>query len=61
KADSNVLVNKGKIKFSIFGLSLQSTSDIKGDMTYIGPQCYEKNNKKSDIYNLGFLLWEISS
>ncbi|CAJ0647225.1 4976_t:CDS:2 [Entrophospora sp. SA101] len=62
---SNILkfygITKGKIKFSIFGLSLQSTSDIKGDMTYIGPQCYEKNNKKSDIYNLGFLLWEISS
>ncbi|CAJ0871870.1 10643_t:CDS:2, partial [Entrophospora sp. SA101] len=33
---------------------------IKGDTTYIDPQGYENNNKKLDIYSLGFLLWEIS-
>ncbi|CAJ0853157.1 8663_t:CDS:2 [Entrophospora sp. SA101] len=47
-----------KIKISIFGSSL--ISDIKGDTTYIDPQGYENNNKKLDIYSLGFLLWEIS-
>ncbi|CAJ0646450.1 9867_t:CDS:2 [Entrophospora sp. SA101] len=59
---SNILkfygITKGKIKISIFGSSL--ISDIKGDTTYIDPQGYENNNKKLDIYSLGFLLWEIS-
>ena len=51
------------------GLSKQldenSNSMQLGMATYIDPQCFIKNdykrNKKSDIYSLGVLFWEISS
>jgi len=40
-------------------------SEIRGIHGYIEPQCYKnrryKRNKKSDIYSLGVLIWEISS
>src|SRR5436189_1753052 len=51
------------------GLSKQldenSNSMQLGMAIYIDPQCFIKNdykrNKKSDIYSLGVLFWEISS
>ncbi|CAG8440517.1 4204_t:CDS:2 [Funneliformis caledonium] len=68
---SNILVNKGEIKISDFGLSKHlgemssAISDVKGDIAYIEPQCLSnpehKRNVKSDIYSVGVLLWEISS
>ena len=53
-----------------FGLSkylaeIKSNSIILGMPAYIEPQCFINNNykrnKKSDIYSLGVLFWEISS
>ena len=53
-----------------FGLSKNlaeqtSNSKVHGIHGYIEPQCYKnrryKRNKKSDIYSLGVLFWEISS
>src|SRR5688572_6812783 len=54
-----------------FGLSKQltveSTSNPKvyGMLEYVDPQCYKIDNyvrnKKTDIYSLGVLLWEITS
>ena len=53
-----------------FGLSKEeslttSNSKIHGMAAYIDPQCYlqdkYKRNKKSDIFSLGMILWEISS
>ena len=49
-----------------FGLSrrLAEVSDsIYGMVAYVDPQCLKgkKANKKSDVYSVGVLLWEISS
>ena len=51
------------------GLSKQLDEDSNSTSfektAYIEPQCYKINNyvrdKKSDIYSLGVLLWEITS
>jgi serine/threonine protein kinase len=53
------------------GLSKQLNADITSSSTvygmpaYVDPQCYKNDNyirdKKSDIYSLGVLLWEITS
>ena len=52
------------------GLSKQETesnssSIVFGMPAYVEPQCYKmkfyKRDKKSDIYSLGVLLWELSS
>lgn len=53
------------------GLSKQLNADITSSSTvygmpaYVDPQCYKSDNyirdKKSDIYSLGVLLWEITS
>jgi serine/threonine protein kinase len=60
------------IKLADFGLSkrieessnLQSTN-LYGKIPYIDPKSFSnqdyKLNKKSDIYSIGVLLWEISS
>ncbi|KAF0475777.1 kinase-like protein [Gigaspora margarita] len=68
----NVLIHRGQIKITDFSLtkqidevSLSSKSNIHGMLAYIDPEClfvpkYERN-KKSDIYSLGVILWEISS
>ena len=57
------------IKLADFGLSrrLNEVSDsnkyILGKISYIDPQHFKKQkaNKKSDVYSVGVLLWEISS
>ncbi|RIB24279.1 kinase-like domain-containing protein [Gigaspora rosea] len=67
----NILVHKGRMMISDFGLSKpsdrvsNSASVVQGHISYIDPQCFIKDsykrNKKSDIYSLGFILWEITS
>src|SRR6266496_6497741 len=59
------------IKLADFGLSRRlaeitnTQRDIIGLTPYIDPQYFEKqtkkNYKKSDVYSVGVLLWEISS
>ncbi|PKC61876.1 kinase-like protein [Rhizophagus irregularis] len=70
----NILVNNGKLLIADFGLSKKladaktgSVANKMGIIGYIEPLCFNQNNnnykkdKKSDIYSLGVLLWEISS
>jgi serine/threonine protein kinase len=65
-------VNNGKLLIADLGLSKKmseattnSLANTKGMPEYTEPQCFKlgnyKKNKKSDIYSLGVLLWEISS
>ncbi|KAF0487999.1 kinase-like protein [Gigaspora margarita] len=65
----NILVYNSQIKIIDFGMSKQinkvSTplcSEIKGMPAYIDPQCFKdlKYDKKSDIFSLGVILWEVS-
>ena len=46
-------------------VEITSNSTVHGMQEYIEPQCFKIDNyvrdKKSDIYSLGVLLWEISS
>ena len=56
------------IKLADFGLSRRagvsnSIKDICGKVPYIDPQNFkdQKANKKSDVYSVGVILWEISS
>ncbi|GBB83464.1 hypothetical protein RclHR1_01020005 [Rhizophagus clarus] len=65
----NVLVHQNKIKLADYGLSKKieelSKFQSKNVFPYIDPQSIIKRNysldKKSDVYSLGVLLWEISS
>ncbi|GBC26520.2 kinase-like domain-containing protein [Rhizophagus irregularis DAOM 181602=DAOM 197198] len=68
----NILINEGNIKISDFGLSknlngtMSSTNNgVFGMVPFIDPQKLNQTkyvlNKKSDIYSLGMVLWEISS
>ncbi|GBC01816.1 hypothetical protein RclHR1_04340013 [Rhizophagus clarus] len=67
----NILVHKDRPMIADLGLSKQlnvditSSSTVYGMPAYVDPQCYKSDNyirdKKSDIYSLGVLLWEITS
>ncbi|RIB15216.1 kinase-like domain-containing protein [Gigaspora rosea] len=67
----NILIHNGDVKITDFGLSKNlNTSTIKtnrlfGVTAYIDPQKLQNNNyilnKKSDVYSVGVLFWEISS
>ncbi|RGB40144.1 kinase-like domain-containing protein [Rhizophagus diaphanus] len=67
----NILIHQNSIKLADFGLSRrvndvsEAHSDIYGILAYIDPQKLNDKtyrlNKKSDIYSIGVLLWEISS
>ncbi|RIB11726.1 kinase-like domain-containing protein [Gigaspora rosea] len=66
-----ILVCEEKMVIAGFGIPEQdidaslSTSITRGMPAYTDPQCLKecihKPDKKSDIYNLGVVLWEISS
>ncbi|GBB91007.1 hypothetical protein RclHR1_01810010 [Rhizophagus clarus] len=67
----NVFINQKQIKLADFGLSKKiaaSSNNPKtfGSIPYIDPKrlCDQKNyklNKKSDVYSVGVLMWQISS
>ncbi|RHZ81725.1 hypothetical protein Glove_117g128 [Diversispora epigaea] len=66
----NILIHNGIIKLNIFGLTkiisdslsfLKNTNNL-GPIQYMDPRHLELfKNKSSDIFGLGFILWEISS
>ncbi|CAH1766318.1 12594_t:CDS:2, partial [Entrophospora sp. SA101] len=70
---NNFLVHQKTIKLVDFGLSrktLESTTtsafQLAGVLPYVDPQCFKhkqvyKPNKKSDVYSVGVLLWELTS
>ncbi|KAF0538224.1 glycosyltransferase family 2 protein [Gigaspora margarita] len=66
----NILINDGKALITDFGISRQlngsttSSSAVFGMIPYIDPFCIEnkyKRDKKSDIYSLGVIFWELTS
>ncbi|KAF0546087.1 kinase-like protein [Gigaspora margarita] len=64
----NILIHNGQPQIADFGLSKQiketsttSCSKIHGMLAYIESKRGYKRDKKSDIYSLGVILWEISS
>ncbi|PKK77531.1 kinase-like protein [Rhizophagus irregularis] len=68
----NILIRKKNIKLADFGLSKKiaeatSNSKVFGVIPYIDPKSFNIKsnkytlNKKSDIYSIGVLKWEISS
>src|SRR6185312_5054644 len=70
QSSTNVLIQGGIAKITDFGLSgilkqTNSTSRGEGSTAYIDPVTFEnesyKRGKKSDIFSLGVVLWEISS
>jgi serine/threonine protein kinase len=66
-----VLVNQNIIKLADFGLSkrieasTKKKKDLFGVVPYMDPKKFGDRsyslNKKSDVYSVGVLLWEISS
>ncbi|GBC00447.1 hypothetical protein RclHR1_03860012 [Rhizophagus clarus] len=68
---NNVLVNQNIIKLADFGLSrrIEASTKMKRDLfgvvPYVDPKKFSDRsytlNKKSDVYSVGVLLWEISS
>ncbi|CAG8473780.1 8100_t:CDS:2 [Paraglomus occultum] len=65
----NILVHMGTAKLADFGCSseltaMMPTSNHVGKTAYMDPKITDrayKRGKKSDIYSLGILLWEIAS
>ncbi|RIB07306.1 kinase-like domain-containing protein, partial [Gigaspora rosea] len=67
----NILICDKRVKIADFGLSkaIESTELIKSELiamiSYVEPQClmqdFYKHDKRSDIYSLGVIFWEISS
>ncbi|CAG8669030.1 4162_t:CDS:2, partial [Ambispora leptoticha] len=67
----NILLHDNRIKISDFGCSKDINSKsssiptIQGAIPYIEPKMFieleYRKDKRSDIYSLGVLLWEISS
>ncbi|RIB03333.1 kinase-like domain-containing protein [Gigaspora rosea] len=67
----NILIHYGDVKIADFGLSKSLNSiasinnNIRGMIPYIDPQKLRNDeyilDKKSDVYSVGVLLWEISS
>ncbi|PKK72334.1 kinase-like protein, partial [Rhizophagus irregularis] len=69
---NNVLIHNKQIKLADFGLSRKiaeesnsSCNTVFGVVPYIDPKCFNNRNhkldKKSDIYSIGVLMWQISS
>ena len=60
-------MHQKSIKLSDFGLSrklAEVSSRTLGAVPYVDPKCFSKNyklNKKSDVYSIGVLMWQISS
>ncbi|GBC07811.1 hypothetical protein RclHR1_07700004 [Rhizophagus clarus] len=69
---ANILVHQDNIKLADFGQSRKiieaasnSTSSACGVLPYVDPKCFfDKNyklSKKSDVYSIGVIMWQISS
>ncbi|KAF0545757.1 kinase-like protein [Gigaspora margarita] len=66
----NILIHQENIKLADFGLSRRITVNSRcnfGALRYIDPQVFMRSNqnyelsKKSDVYSVGMIMWEISS